>query len=105
VRAYLVFGSDDGNYWEKLAEVTVSSAQQALNAGREMQAYRHYAATTSRGWMAMTPAIVERDPVVKWEAMNPDQLALEDAAEASRSRVDEAVAAANDTFQKQRDES
>lgn len=77
-RVYLVFGSDDGRYWEQIDEVAVGGAPQALNQARAKESYKHYAACTKRNWAAMTPEEIVRDPVVKWKPMVPGQMTVDD---------------------------
>lgn len=81
MRAYLVFGSDDGVHWELLNTVEANGSEQALNKAREQQQHRQYAATPERNWSAMTPKVVERAPVVKWTSVTPKQLTVHDVEE------------------------
>jgi hypothetical protein len=95
MRNYLLFGSDDGVYWEQLKPALVSGAPQALNAAKAQQAYRHYAVVPARNWTARTPETEERPPVVKWNTLTPDQLTVDDvplpavsAAEAAKTMTE-----------------
>lgn len=87
MRTYLIFGSDDGKYWEQLGEVVVSSATQALTQARAKESYNHYSTTTKRGWFAMTPEEVVREPTVKWKAMVPGQMTVDDVPPPPEPRV------------------
>lgn len=89
MRTYLIFGSDDGKYWEQIGEVVVGGAQQALNQARQKESYNHYATCTARNWAAMTPEEEVRPPVIKWKAMVPGQLTVDDVVETEPpTRVD-----------------
>lgn len=84
MRAYLVFGSDDGVHFELLNTVEANGSEQALNKARDQGPFREYAATPERNWTAMTPKVVERAPVVKWTSVTPKQLTVDDVVEIAK---------------------
>lgn len=86
-RNYLVFGSNDKISWAMLNTVAASGSQAALNAARQQEDYRHYAAVPERNWASASPEVVERPPVVKWKSISSDQLSVDDVLD--DERVDE----------------
>lgn len=96
MRHYLVFGSNDKANWAMLNTVYAGGSQQALNAAREQEDYKHYAAVPERNWTSATPSVEQRKPVVKWAQISADQLTVEDAITEKRAEAIEQAHAALD---------
>lgn len=90
-RPYMVFGSDDGVYWELLNTIPASGAAQALNKAREQEDHRHYAAVPERNWTQGTPEVVERPPVVRWTTVAQAQMTVGEAIDAAKDAAKEAL--------------
>lgn len=93
-RSYLVFGSNDKANWALLNTVDAGGSAQALNAARKQEDYLHYAAVPERNWTSATPSVQQREPVVKWAAISPDQMSVEDVLDEERAQVIEEAHAA-----------
>ena len=83
-----------------LNTVVAGGSQQALKAAQKQEAHRHYAAVPERNWASGTPVVIEREPVVKWENISPDQLSvddvLDDINDDKKEKIEEARAALED---------
>lgn len=87
MRTYVVFGSDDKVNWEQLGPVSASGAPQALRKAIAKESHRHYFTVPERNMTAVTPEVVQRDPVVKLTKMTPGQLSFTPAATQEAEKV------------------